>query len=171
MSTAAHVIGWTEYVSLPEWNIGRIRAKIDTGARTSALHVDNIIEVRLGHVSFDVILHRKKSDKRITVVAPIKRQSRVRSSTGTMENRYVVETEFQLGPIQKKIQVSLASRGEMRFRMLLGRTAIAGDFVVDVGREHILGKPATPTKATKTAKTTKTTKATKSRSRTRESRS
>ena len=68
------VIGWAELVDIPEWNIARMRAKMDTGARTSALHVENIREVGHGRVRFDVRLHRRKLDRRVTVEAPILRR-------------------------------------------------------------------------------------------------
>ena len=74
------LIGWTEFVDLPDWNVRKLRAKIDTGARSSALHVEGITELARGRVRFDIILHRKKRDRRIHVVSKIHRRSRVRSS-------------------------------------------------------------------------------------------
>ncbi|HMR11867.1 MAG TPA: RimK/LysX family protein, partial [Polyangiaceae bacterium] len=68
------VIGWAEYVDIPEWNVMRLRAKMDTGARSSALHVENIQEVGDNRVRFDVRLHRRKLDRRVTVEAPVSRR-------------------------------------------------------------------------------------------------
>ncbi|NNL86040.1 MAG: ATP-dependent zinc protease, partial [Myxococcales bacterium] len=135
------VIGWTESVEFPDWNIGAIRAKIDTGARTSALHVEDIEETGRGRVRFDVILHRAKRDRHVHVTAPITRRARVRSSNGEYEERYFVETILSLGPLRKRIEISLVDRGEMRFRMLLGRTALAGVWV-DVAHANLLGRKA-----------------------------
>jgi hypothetical protein len=130
-------IGWSEYIDLPRWKIKGIRAKVDTGARTSALHVDKIEPVGGDRIRFDVVLHRKKTDRRVTVVAKIRRRCAVRSSTGVTELRYVVATILVLGRVRKSIEVTLASRGDMIFRMLLGRNALAHDFVIDVGRRYV----------------------------------
>lgn len=132
------VIGWAEYVSFPEWGIRRMRAKVDTGARTSALHVENIRELPHDMVAFDAILHRKKTDRRIHIKAKIKRRVRVRSSIGGVETRFVVVTPIEIGPISKTIEVTLAARGEMVFRMLLGREALAGACDIDVGHKYLV---------------------------------
>ncbi|MGH0028421.1 MAG: ATP-dependent zinc protease [Myxococcota bacterium] len=128
------VIGWTEFVDLPEWGVKRLRAKVDTGARTSALHVENIEELPRGFVSFDVVLHRKKRDRRIRIRAKVSRRGRVRSSTGHLTTRLFVETTLRLGPVEKRVEVSLVDREKMIHRMLLGRAAISGPFLVDVDR-------------------------------------
>jgi hypothetical protein len=83
------VIGWTEYVDLPEWGVRRIRAKVDTGARSSALHVENIRELPRGIVRFDVVVHRERRDRHVRVRARITRRSRVRSSNGELSPRPV----------------------------------------------------------------------------------
>jgi len=128
------VIGWNEYVDLPEWSITGIKAKVDSGARTSALHVDNIRELHGGRVRFDVVLHRRKVDRRVTVETHVLRKSRVRSSTGHFETRYIVTTLLRVGPVEKQIEISLASRDTMLFRMLLGRKALAHDFLIDASK-------------------------------------
>jgi len=128
------VIGWTELVELPEWGIRRLRAKVDTGARTSALHVENIEELPRGWVRFDVVLHRLKRDRRIHVRAKISRRGAVRSSTGHRTQRLFVETLLRLGPVEKRVEVSLVDRQKMIHRMLLGRAALTGPFLIDVDR-------------------------------------
>lgn len=125
-----------ERIALPEWDITRIRAKIDTGARTSALHVDGVEEIAHGRVRFWIVLDRKRG-KRLQVEAPIARQSRVRSSTGRSEKRFFVSTIMRLGGVEKTIEISLASREPMIFRMLLGRQALAHDFVIDPAHRYL----------------------------------
>jgi hypothetical protein len=140
------LIGWNEYVDLPDWGVRKLRAKVDTGARTSALHVENIQPLPRGRVRFDVVVHREKRDRHVHVVASLTRRARVKSSNGLFEFRYFVTTRLRLGPVEKEIEVSLVDRGEMIHRMLLGRSALAGDFVVDVSRRHLLDPKRRKTK-------------------------
>ena len=141
------LIGWNELVDLPDWGVRNLRAKVDTGARTSALHVDRLHEVGRHRVGFDVVLHRQRRDRRIHVIAPVVRIGRVRSSTGHFTERYFVETTLRLGPVVKRIEVSLVDREKMAFRMLLGRTALTG-FVIDPAHRQ-LGARRTVRKRTK----------------------
>lgn len=131
------VIGWTEYVDLPDWNVRRLRAKVDTGARSSALHVENIEDLPGGRVRFDIVLHRKLRDRHIHVTAPVTRRSRVRSSNGQTETRTFVRTTLRLGPVEREVEISLVDRGRMIHRMLLGRSALAGPFLIDVDRRMV----------------------------------
>ncbi len=128
------VIGWVVNLDLPDWEIRKLRAKVDTGARTSALHVENLKVKRNGKVSFEVVLSRKDREKRVTVEAPIVRRGRVRSSTGDYTRRIFVKTRVKVGAVEKEIEISLVSREKMLFRMLLGRTALARHFLVDVSK-------------------------------------
>lgn len=149
------MIGTAERIALPEWGIGKIRVKIDTGARTSALHVDGVEELPGDRVRFWVVLDRKRG-RRLQVEAKIARTARVRSSTGRAEKRFFVSTIMQLGGVEKKIEISLASREPMIFRMLLGRTALAHDFVIDPSHRYLTtptGQAPPPAKgAARTAK-------------------
>lgn len=131
------LIGWTEFVDLPDWGVKRLRAKVDTGAKTSALHVENIEELPRGYVRFDVVLHRHKRDRRIQVKAKVSRRSRVRSSAGHTSERLFVRTKFVLGSVAKEIEVSLVDREKMIYRMLLGREALQGPFLIDVDRRMV----------------------------------
>jgi hypothetical protein len=131
------LIGWTEYIDLPDWNVRKLRAKIDTGARSSALHVEDIVELPRGRIQFDVVLHREKRDRHVHVRATVHRRSRVRSSNGHVETRYFVRTKMRLGSVEREIEISLVDRGKMVHRMLLGRTALSGPFVIDVGRRMV----------------------------------
>jgi hypothetical protein len=135
------VIGWTEVVSLPDWKIGAVVAKTDTGARTSALHVDDLEVLPQGMVRFHVVLARRPRRRVVEVVAPIIKWARVRSSTGEYRTRCFVSTRLRLGNVEKEIEVSLVSREGMTFRMLLGRKAIEQTFLVDVSRRYLHGRP------------------------------
>lgn len=141
---AAHhplLVGYAELVDIPEWNIRALRAKIDTGARTSALHVENVQELPHDRVRFDVRLHRQKLDRRVTVEAKVVRRSRVRPSNGLTENRIFVRALVRLGPVAEEVELSLVSRERMLFRMLLGRSALARRFLVDPAKSYVLSKP------------------------------
>ncbi len=123
-------------MDLPDWDIFGLVAKVDTGARTSAIHVENVQENGDGTVSFEVVLSRKAQHKRVPVTSVVVRQATVRSSRGVADDRIVVSTRLQLGGIEKVIELTLVSRQKMKCRMLLGRTALKGDFVVDVSEVH-----------------------------------
>ena len=141
MSAEKAVLGWREWLGFPELGIARIKAKVDTGARSSALHVDNLRELPRGQVAFDVVLHRRKRDRRVHVKARIRRRGRVRSSTGYGAPRVFVSTTLRLGDVEKEIEIGLVDRGRMIHRMLLGRTALSGPFFIDVDRRYALGAP------------------------------
>jgi len=135
-------IGWLEDVALPDWGIDRLRAKVDTGARTSALHVAGIRPLPRGRVAFEVVVDAGSGRRALVpVVARVSRRARVRSSNGESEMRLFVATTLALGDVRKEIELSLVDRGAMTHRMLLGRSALAGDFVVDVGRRHMQSRP------------------------------
>ena len=128
------VIGWRERVRLPDWGL-RMRAKADTGARSSAIDCAEIKELAGERVRFTVRLNRKDT-KLVTLEEPIALRKRVRSSTGQGHDRIFVETTLELAGRQKRIMVSLVCRKRMIHRMLLGREALGGDFVVDSSVDH-----------------------------------
>jgi len=132
------VIGWRETVALPEWGIDAITAKADTGARSSALDVMDIEELPGDRVRFHVALSRRQRDKgsAVEVVAPITRRSRVRSAHGTTQARLFVQTDLRVGPVHKRVELGLVCRRKMICRMLIGRTALAGTFLVDSATRH-----------------------------------
>ena len=138
MASTTVLIGWNEYVSIPDWGIKDLRAKVDTGAKSSALHVENIEELPRGRVRFDVVLHRSKRKRTVHVTTRIVRRGRVRSSTGHYETRIFVMAPVQIGPVEMDVEVSLVDRERMIFRMLLGRSALAGVFRIDPGHRHLL---------------------------------
>jgi hypothetical protein len=136
------IIGITEFVDLPDWNIRRLRVKVDTGARTSALHVENVHLLGRDRVRFDVRLHREKPTRRASVEAKITRRAWVRTSTGVAEPRLFVTTRLRLGPVEREVELGLVDRRNMIFRMLLGRSALGSSFLVDVARRFVLSGPA-----------------------------
>ena len=140
------MIGVAERVDLPEWGVTRMRAKIDTGARTSALHVDGIEEIGDDRVRFAVVQHKDEHDERVVVEAPVVRRGRVRSSTGRVQERIYVATRISIGGVEKSVEISLASRKRMIFRMLLGRTALGEDFIVDPSRRYVCSRRKRRTK-------------------------
>ncbi|MFZ5889706.1 MAG: ATP-dependent zinc protease [Myxococcota bacterium] len=132
------VIGLAEYVDIEEWRVRGLRAKVDTGARSSALHVENLREVGRERVRFDVRLHRSKVDRRVSVEAPIVRRARVKASTGISSVRIFVAVTVRIGPFVERIELGLVDRANMLYRMLLGRTALGSHFLVDPCRRYLL---------------------------------
>jgi hypothetical protein len=135
-------IGWKEYVELPEWGLRRVRAKADTGARTSVLDVAGyeLLDVPGGgRVARLRLALSRKHPERVTVVeAPVLGLIAVKNTGGMPEVRPLLETTLRLGPVCKRIRLTVTNRSHMRFRMLLGRLALAGDFVVDVSAKYLL---------------------------------
>ncbi len=134
------VIGWREYVDLPKWDIHNVRAKIDTGARTSSLHVEDIEEGPHGKISFYVVLQLKPKRRRHVTARSVKR-GHVKSSVGHRTHRWYVQTTIKIGHVTKDVTINLVERPGMNFRMLIGRKAIEDDFLVDVDHSFYLGNP------------------------------
>lgn len=136
-------IGWKEYLDLPELGIFRLKAKMDTGARTSALHVEslNIVETLPDGTEIaevEVGLDRRRPERRVTTRVAILGRLRVKDSGGHAELRPYLETELVLGSVRKRIRLTLTNRSGMLFRMILARKALEGDFVVDTSRKYLL---------------------------------
>jgi len=146
------IIGWSEYVDLPEWGITTLKAKTDTGARTSALHVENLCRLSDGRLRFEVIHGTRKAPQKTEVTAHPTKWARVRSSNGHYAHRYFITTRLRVGPVERDIEISLVSRERMLFRMLLGRKALDKVFLVDPGRRTVLSeKPSHKKKKAKTS--------------------
>lgn len=135
------VIGWREWVALPELHIARIKVKIDSGARTSALHAENIrlMKKRDGSttVSFRVVPTDDKG-KRVKAKATLVDQRWVRSSTGVATLRPVITTLLKVGDEAWPIEITLVNRDPMGFRMLIGRQALRNGFLVHPAKSFLL---------------------------------
>lgn len=94
-----------------------------------------------GHVRFDVVLHRRRRDRRVHVVARVLRRARVRSSSGHFDTRIFVATRLRLGDVEREVEMSLVDRERMVYRMLIGRSALAGAFLIDPAHRGLLGRP------------------------------
>lgn len=137
------VVGWREWIALPELGIKRLKAKADTGARTSALHafkVDTYLEHGKQKVCFDIHPLQYSTEKILTCVADLIDVRWVTDSGGHREQRCVIATTIVMGVTSWPIEVTLTSRDDMRFRMLLGRTALHG-MLVDTASSYLQGKP------------------------------
>ena len=135
------IIGWREKVSLPQLGVGTFFAKVDTGARSAALHATNI-ERDDHHVNFVLPLPRRHHHCRL----PLKGMKRVKSSNGQIETRAVVETDVKIGRITLCIDITLTDRTDMGVAMLLGRSSIGADFLVHPTKTNIISrkKPKAP---------------------------
>jgi hypothetical protein len=131
-------IGYVEQIDLPEWEVFALPAKIDTGALTSALHVENLCRWEDGWLTFDIRMDDARQGRLCHVEARLVRDGQVRSSGGRVETRPVVETKLCLGYLERSIEVGLVDRTSMNYRMLLGRSALAGGCIVDPARCYLL---------------------------------
>jgi ribosomal protein S6--L-glutamate ligase len=128
------ILGWEEWVTLPELGLGAVKAKVDTGARTSALHafyVEPFTAAGVRMVRFRVHPLPRRDDVTVECTAPLIDRREVKSSNGEREQRYVIETPIRIGEREWRIEVTLANRNMMNYRMLLGRQGIPRDGLVD----------------------------------------
>jgi hypothetical protein len=138
-------VGWKEYLDLPELGLFRLKAKVDTGARTSTLHVDSLTVLEVlpdgsELAELEIGPDRRRPDFRVRARARVLRRVRVVDSGGHPEVRPVIETEMVLGPVRKRVLLTLTDRSGMLFRMILGRKALAEDFRVDVSGKYLFRK-------------------------------
>ena len=137
------IIGWREWMALPDLGIQAIKAKVDTGARTSALHTFGLKPFEKGgilKVKFGVHPLQRQKEIEVRCVANVVDRRRVTSSDGQSEMRYVIRTSVLLGELRWPIELTLTNRRSMRFRMLLGRAAIGGIILVDPAKSYLTGR-------------------------------
>lgn len=135
-----NIIGWREWVALPGLGIDKIKAKVDTGARTSALHAFKLQPYKEGakdKIRFDIHPIQHNLNVIITCVADITDKRWVTDSGGHREERYVISTPIMLAGQTWPIEITLTERDSMLFRMLLGRSAIRKRFTVNPARSFI----------------------------------
>lgn len=137
MKTPKPVAGWIETVDLPDLRVFGLRAKLDTGAKSSALHVEHLVPLGTRRVRFDVIVEMQGKRRVRHVEAAVSRRSRVRSSNGEYSHRVFIKTRMRLGDVEREIELSLVDRERMLHRMLVGRTSLKG-ILVDPSRRHLL---------------------------------
>ena len=135
-------LGWAELVDIEIFGLNGIRAKIDTGARTSALHATEITTITRDGKDWVRFLSETGPDAdHIWCEAPLIEQRCVTSSNGVDEMRYIIDAQIKLAGISLPVQLSLTDRTPMAFPMLIGRTALKRHFLVNVSRTYMHGSP------------------------------
>ena len=139
---APPLVGWREWASLPTFCDHKIKAKLDTGAKMSAIHAFRIEEFEEDDGLWaEFYLHpaQKRRRPEIFCRAPVKDRRLIRSSNGAVQDRLIVEATLQLGARRWPIEISLANRDDMGFRLLLGRDALRRRVTIDPARSFVLG--------------------------------
>lgn len=137
------IIGRLESITLPELGIDNLEVRVDTGAKTSSLHVDNIkkfVVDGVHQVTFDIHPDAHNVDRVVSCTAPISDMRKVKSSNGTSEERYVIETTIVLGSESWAIEITLTDRSDMSYLMLFGREAIGTKFLIDPSKVFLGSK-------------------------------
>jgi|TARA_R100000455_G_C6264118_1_gene119387 hypothetical protein len=137
------LIGWREWVRLPELTDHAIKAKIDTGARTSAIHawkIQRFMDEGAPWVRFELHPAQRDNRTRIACTLPIHDEREVRSSNGETTVRLVVKTKLKMGHRLWPIELTLARRDQMGFRMLIGRSALKRRVVIDPAASFLTGR-------------------------------
>ena len=151
------VAGWWEWATLPDLDLPPMKAKLDTGARSSAIHAYEVEELdRHGEtwVGFEIHPWQRSELDAVRIERPVIDRRVVRSSTGHEEERLVVATTLTIVGLDLRAELTLANRDEMGFRMLVGREALRGALLVDPGRSYLGGRPSRATRRRNRTETT-----------------
>ncbi len=143
-SPPPRLLGWREWVTFDSWSVPFVKAKVDTGARTSSLHAFGVESFdRDGNewVRFEVHPWQRSEQDAVMVEAPLIDRRSIKSSTADVQNRPVVSASVLIAGVAADIEITLTNRDEMGFRMLLGREAIREQFLVHPGRSYLGGRP------------------------------
>ncbi|MGB3138337.1 MAG: RimK/LysX family protein [Nodosilinea sp.] len=146
-AASAAIIGWREWVALPKLGVQTVKAKIDTGARSSALHafeVERFEQNGRAMVRFQAHPLQRNDEQVVIAEAILLEEREVRNSGGQVELRPVIETPVQVGAAVWAIELTLTNRDQMGFRMLLGRQAVRRRYLVDPGRSYLHPLPERP---------------------------
>lgn len=144
---AETVLGWREWVALPDLGIDRVKAKVDTGARTSTLHTFKVEPLqRDGEAWVRFWVHPLQRSEAVETCCetPVLDRRVVRDSGGHEEERFVIRTRVEIAAACWPIEVTLTDRDSMGFRMLLGRTAIRGRYLVNPGKSYLADQEGKP---------------------------
>ncbi len=142
-SKELNIIGWREWVALPSLKIDQIKCKVDTGAKTSALHayfIEPYKKAGIEYVRFGLHPLQKSIKKEVVCTSKVADQRVITDSGGHRETRYVILTRLKIGQHELETEVTLTNRDSMTFRMLLGRDAIKKQFIVNPARSYLIGK-------------------------------
>ncbi len=142
-SEARATIGWREWASLPDLGVDRINAKIDTGAKTSAIHAFrlHVTETEDGAwVEFYLHPRQRRKTPEVFCRAPLIDRRVIKSSNGQEDERLVINTPFRMGDQIWPIELTLTNRDTMGYRLLIGRDALAGRFLIKSDASYLLGK-------------------------------
>ena len=148
------IIGWREWVGLPDFGIKSIKVKVDTGARSSSLHVFDLKSFQRDEktwVKFKIHPAQRKSEPTVEAEVEVLEFRNVRSSNGKSASRPVIITHVELRGEVYPVELTLASRDNLGFRMLLGREAFRGRFLVDAGNSYYGGRPLRKKKKNKSS--------------------
>jgi hypothetical protein len=138
-----HLVGALELCDLPKLTLNGLEARVDTGATTSSLHVDNIVEFKKAKenwVKFDIHPDVHDVNQVVQREAKVKSRRKVKSSNATKQTRPVIETDIFIADMRWSIELTLTDRSEMKYLMLLGREAMSGRLIVDPEHEFLLKK-------------------------------
>lgn len=133
------IVGRVEWISIPGSSL-RLEARIDTGAKTSSLHAENIQEKQLGPDLYVEFQTKDESGQAVLLSGKVILQTKVTSANGLTEKRYVIRKRVRIGNTEETININLNDRSELDYKFLVGRNLLMGHYLVDVSKSHVLGK-------------------------------